>query len=178
MRKILLVLVFALAATSTMAQSLVRYHGEVNIGGSFGVIGAPVNFVNFHTIQGVNITDYASVGVGFGLDMHNEFREFNGSSYGFSSKETDLLFPLFLNAKGYLPLTKKIKTYLSVDFGGKFGLTEQAKGYQPIFVAPAVGVLLNNFLFQIGFSIEDDLGLLGGGYSGVGAVQLKFGWSF
>ena len=178
MRKILFVLVFALAATSTMAQSLVRYHGEVNIGGSVGVIGAPVNFVNLHTIHGVNITDYASVGVGFGLDMHNEFRKFNGSSYGFSSKETDLLFPLFLNAKGYLPLTGKIKTYLSVDFGWKFGLTEQAKGYNPIFVVPAVGVLLNNFLFQVGFSIEDEPGLLGGGYSGVGAVQLKFGWSF
>lgn len=179
MKKILFVLVFAFVASSAMAQSIVSYHGELNVGGSFGVLGPPINFVSFHTIQGVGITDYASVGVGFGLDMHNEFSELGGSDYGFAGMETDLLLPIFLNAKGYLPFAKKNKVYLSLDFGKKIGITEQAKGYLPLFAVPAVGVMLNKFLFQIGFSIEDELGMLGGsGYSGMGAVQFKLGAKF
>lgn len=178
MKKILFVMVFAFVATSAMAQRLISYHGEVNIGGSFGVGDNAVSSVNFYTIQGVNITDYASLGVGFGLDLHNDFRSLKDMGLGFPGKETDLLFPLFANVKGYLPLARNMKAFLSVDFGGKFGLTELAKGYNPIFVTPAVGFMFSNFMLQVGYQYETEVGVLGGWPIEINAIQARFGICF
>jgi len=51
---IILVIVSAMSVFTTMAQTSVKYNGEINAGYSIGVGSYPVNRVNLNTIQGTS----------------------------------------------------------------------------------------------------------------------------
>ena len=72
MKKITLLVIMIVTAFTLNAQSLVKYHGEVNAGYSVGIGTFATNRVNIHTIQGVDISKYFSTGVGIGLDYLRE----------------------------------------------------------------------------------------------------------
>ena len=75
MKKITLLVIMIVTAFTLNAQSLVKYHGEVNAGYSVGIGTFATNRVNIHTIQGVDISKYFSTGVGVGLDYYHELYE-------------------------------------------------------------------------------------------------------
>lgn len=68
MKKITLLVIMIVTAFTLNAQSLVKYHGEINAGYSVGIGTFATNRVNVHTIQGVDISKFFSTGVGIGLD--------------------------------------------------------------------------------------------------------------
>lgn len=53
MKKITLLVIMIVTAFTLNAQSLVKYHGEINAGYSVGIGTFATNRVNVHTIQGV-----------------------------------------------------------------------------------------------------------------------------
>ncbi len=67
---IILVIVSAMSVFTTMAQTSVKYNGEINAGYSIGVGSYPVNRVNLNTIQGIKVGEYFSTGLGLGLDWY------------------------------------------------------------------------------------------------------------
>ena len=103
MKKLLL-----LAATAAMAISAVnakipvKYHGEADLGYSIGVGTFSTCRANLHTIQGVQVGRYFSAGLGLGLDHYHEFYEIGV-----------LAIPIYLNLKGYIPVSEKVAPYIS-----------------------------------------------------------------
>ena len=69
---IILVIVSAMSVFTAMAQTSVKYNGEINAGYSIGVGSYPVNRVNLNTIQGIKIGEYFSTGLGLGLEGHGD----------------------------------------------------------------------------------------------------------
>ena len=55
---IILAMIFSISVFTTMAQTSVKYNGEINVGYSIGVGSYPVNRVNLNTIQGIKIGEY------------------------------------------------------------------------------------------------------------------------
>lgn len=163
MKKLLL-----LVATATMsvcaanAQTPVKYHGEVDLGYSIGVGTFSTGRVNVHTIQGVRIGNYFSTGVGLGLDYYHEASE--------------LFIPIYLNLKGYLPVSEKIAPYFSFDIGAGVGATSGVSGTSGMYCTPAVGVKAGKFKAQLGYNIqrlsESGIGI------NMNAIQLKVGLMF
>ena len=94
MKKLFLLLAAVCVASFAIAQSPVKYQGEVDLGCSLGVGVLSSGRVNIHTIQGIRVGDYFSTGVGFGAD------------YYISGQ--DMTIPLFLNFKGYIPTKSKV----------------------------------------------------------------------
>lgn len=164
MKKLLLT---AIAATVSLcaahAQVPVKYQGEVDLGYSIGVGEFATGRVNLHTIQGVKIGDYFSTGVGVGVDYYHE-------------GEAELMIPVYLNLKGYLPVSEKVSPYLSFDIGAGIGATEGVSGLSGMMLTPAIGVKAGIFKAQIGYNVQRI------SESGVGvnfnALQIKVGVMF
>ena len=97
----LLIVTTVISANIAKAQVQVTYQGEVDAGYSIGVGTFATSRVNLHTIQGIRIGEYVSTGLGLGLDYYHEFYD-NG----------ELVIPIYLNIKGYLPVSKKVSTFL------------------------------------------------------------------
>jgi len=164
MKKLLLT---AIAATVSLcavhAQVPVKYQGEVDLGYSIGVGEFATGRVNLHTIHGVKIGDYFSTGVGVGVDYYHE-------------GEAELMIPVYLNLKGYLPVSEKVSPYLSFDIGAGIGATEGVSGLSGMMLTPAIGVKAGIFKAQIGYNVQRI------SESGVGvnfnALQIKVGVMF
>lgn len=116
---------FAQAQTNTN----IKYQGEVLAGYSAGIGTFGLDRVNLHTIQGVRFNEYFSTGLGLGLNFY--------PNYIYDAPE--LSMPIFLNAKGYLPVSNSTKLFLSLDLGVSVGLTEGMSGMSGFLIAPAVG---------------------------------------
>ena len=123
MKKILSTLVIAVAAVSISfaASPLINYSGEVNVGFATGnklkyediTTKSSLNRPFFETVHGVNITKFAFVGAGVGIQGY-----FGAENKGTpKEKWNTVTLPLFVNVKGMLPL-KSVKPYLSASFGG------------------------------------------------------------
>lgn len=164
MKKLLLT---AIAATVSLcavhAQVSVKYQGEVDLGYSIGVGELATGRVNLHTIQGVKIGDYFSTGVGLGVDCYHE-------------GEAELMIPVYLNLKGYLPVSEKVSPYLSFDIGAGIGATEGVSGLSGMMVTPAIGIKAGKFKAQIGYNVQQ---LSDSGVSvNFNALQIKVGLMF
>lgn len=112
MKRILfLAVVSAMSVVTAMAQTSVKYHGEINAGYSIGVGSYPVSRVSLYTIQGIKVGDYFSTGLGLGLDwykgLYAEYWEKQGKA-----DMGELAMPIYLNMKGYLPVNEKVAPYL------------------------------------------------------------------
>lgn len=143
MKKITLLVIMIVTAFTLNAQSLVKYHGEVNAGYSVGIGTFATNRVNIHTIQGVDISKYFSTGVGIGLDYYHELYE-----------KGELVLPLFLNMKGYLPDTETVNPFFSLDLGVGIGLTKGVDGMAGFICTPSVGVKLSHCTLQVGYQMK------------------------
>lgn len=168
MKKLLLAAALAVATLLTArAQSpvSVKYHGEADLGYSIGVGTWATGRVNLHTVQGVQITKYFSTGVGLGLDYYHEPEEGG-----------ELVIPIYLNLKGYLPVGAKVSPYFSFDIGAGVGATEGVSGLSGLYCTPAVGIRAGRFKAQLGYNVQRF------SESGVGismnAIQIKAGLMF
>ena len=166
MKKLFLLLATAICvASSALAQTPIKYQGEVDLGFSLGVGTWAINRVNVHTIHGAKIGDYFSAGLGLGSDI-----------YVAQGEESDLIIPIYLNVKGYLPTKTKVTPYASFDIGGGFGASEYAKGLSGMMLSPAIGVKVGMFKAQVGYNVQK---ISESGISiNFSAVQLKAGVMF
>lgn len=152
-------------STSSNNSFGVEYIGEIDLGYSVGVGEDWASFdrINIHTVHGVKFGQYASTGLGTGLDM-----------FMFDGEVSDYVIPVFVNAKGYLPITSRISPYISCDIGAGFLFDKDFNSADEVgFVcAPAVGILLNCFKVQVGYNLYkfEDLNF--------GAIQFKIGFVF
>lgn len=166
MKKLLLLVAMAtMSVCAANAQVAVKYHGEVDLGYSIGVGTFATGRVNVHTIQGVQIGKYFSTGVGLGLDYYHEFYE-----------KGELAIPIYLNLKGYLPVSKKVAPYFSFDIGAGVGATSGLTGMSGLYCTPAVGIKAGKFKAQVGYNIqrvsESGIGI------NMNAIQIKVGLMF
>lgn len=154
MKRILfLAVVSAMSVVTAMAQTSVKYHGEINAGYSIGVGSYPVNRVSLYTIQGIKVGDYFSTGLGLGLDwykgLYAEYWEKQGKA-----DMGELAMPIYLNMKGYLPVNKKVAPYLTFDIGYGIGLTEGLDGFGGLYITPGVGIKVGHFKAEVGFNVQ------------------------
>ena len=166
MKKLLLLAVaIVMSANAVNAQGLVKYHGEVDLGYSIGVGTFGTGRVNLHTIQGVQISKYFSTGLGLGLDYYHEFYD-----------SGELVIPIYLNLKGYLPVSKRVSPYFSLDIGAGVGATAGVSGLSGLYCTPAVGVKAGKFKAQIGYNVQR-MSESGFGIN-MNAIQIKVGVMF
>lgn len=106
MKKHILLFAFALLSTAAFAQNQsVRYQGEVQVGYAIGIGDRKIDRQSIHMINGVRFNPYFSAGLGLGLDIYQ------------SDGETLLSLPLFVNLKGYLPVSQAVSLFASFDLG-------------------------------------------------------------
>ena len=183
MKKIYLFVVAVFCATTSFAQVPVKYHGEVDAGYSLGIGLISIDRVSLHTIQGICIGKYLSTGIGLGaeymftnLGVDDEYGYYNGDEEDFA-----MLLPIYLNIKGYLPVSEKFSPYLSFDVGSGFGLSNDEFYYGGVYLNPAVGVKFGLLKVQIGYNLQRgtlESGDLKVGALNMGAMQLKVGIMF
>lgn len=108
-----------------------RYEGQIAFAYGLGVgqISKLIctDRVVFETVHGVRISPYAFVGAGIGL---NYFYTKYQVTDGYLQDEISgfCILPIFINAKGYYPLSDKFALYLSLDLGAATSLSKYVKG--------------------------------------------------
>ncbi len=166
MKKFLLLVAMAtMSIGAANAQTPVKYHGEVDLGYSIGVGLLATGRVNIHTIQGAQIGKYFSTGIGIGLDYYHEFYE-----------KGELAIPIYLNLKGYLPVSEKVAPYFSFDIGAGIGATSGITGMSGLYCTPAIGLKAGKFKAQLGYNIQR-ISEAGIGVN-MNAIQIKVGLMF
>ncbi len=191
MKKHILFFAFALLSTAAFAQSqTIRYQGEVQAGYAFGIGDNAADRLSIHMINGIRFNPYLSAGIGVGLD----FYDVEGTSF--------LSMPLFLNVKGYLPVSQKVSLFASFDLGYSVALkSEKGSGWldntsfdaklgmKGFMVTPAVGasfkVAENKAInLSLGYDIKTATadvtvqGHKGSGTTKCNAIGLKLGYAF
>lgn len=176
MKKLILLAIAALTIVGTTnAQTpKVKYQGDVQVGFSAGIGTFALDRVNIHMINGVRINKYVSAGIGIGLDCL--------MPYNFSYNLPELTMPIFVNAKGYLPVSQKTDLFLSIDLGCSIGLTEGVKGMSGFMFTPAVGASFKvgnskAITLSAGYNLQS---WSSGGLVSINAdaISIKLGFSF
>lgn len=173
MRKvvILLFLVCLFGQSQVNAQHNYRYQGDVEVGFAAGIGTFGFDRVNVHSTHGVRFNEYFFLGAGTGLDCF--------TNYIYDLPELSL--PLFLNTKGYLPVSPKVNMFLSLSIGASIGMTEGVKGLSGLLFTPAVGTSIKvkdhkAINISLGYNMQK------WGDSGItlnnDAVALKVGFQF
>ena len=148
------------------AKGKVSYQGEVDLGYSFGVGKRASERVNIHTIQSIKVGKYFSTGIGTGFDFYYDFDD-----------SSEAIVPVYLNLKGYYPVSKNVSPFVSCDVGLGVGVTGDLDNDTGLTVAPAVGVVWGVFKAQVGYNMQKvkniDLGKLS-----MSSVQVKIGIMF
>lgn len=106
-----------------------KYQGEVAFAYGLGV-GDASNVLNtdrilFETVHGVRVNPYLFVGMGLG------FNYFYGllSDYGYEEDDDTMgVLPVFVDFKGYCPVSPKTSVYLAWDLGAAVGVSDLAEG--------------------------------------------------
>lgn len=168
MKKILLCALVTLLSLSLMAQdevsqkpkSFVHYQGEVWAGYNFNCDVFAFSSFELHTVHGIGVSDYFSTGVGLGFDMFNDFT----------------LMPLYLNVRGYLPVSKKTRLFLNVDGGVAFDLGRNYVSLFAIYFNTSAGAsfkIKQKSAFNLSFGYRAYIG------PGIlGAIDLRAGFQF
>lgn len=90
-----------------------KYQGEVNTSYSF-CVDEELNNLGLEVINGVRFSRYLYAGVGL------------GATANFSDEA--ILFPVFIDFKGYMPVTGKMDLIAGVDVGTKLDYTYDMSG--------------------------------------------------
>lgn len=159
----------------------IRYQGEVNIGFATGgklnmevegikeKIGTDFSRPFLETVHGVRVGDYLFAGVGVGL-QHAYGKFMNDERLDFDEDEVPnwntTMMPIFLNLKGYYPVTKHFAPYISLSLGATTTLGSDLS--------------FTDSYFDSGYSEWIDTKLKGGFYCdfGVGFTARKFNFGF
>lgn len=107
----------------------IKYQGDIQAGYSVGIGSMAQDRVNLHFINSARFSDYFSAGLGVGLDLYTNF----------IYDAPELALPIYLNAKGYVPVNRATSFFLSFDLGASIGLTEGMEGMSGLMLVPAVG---------------------------------------
>lgn len=152
-----------LMVVSADAKGKVKYHSDYSLGLGLSFDDDTSGRVSLHTIQGIKVGKCFSTGIGVGGDL-------------FFEDDTYVFVPVYLNIKGYLPISKRVTPYLSVDIGENFGVTNNIKGVKGLYCTPAVGIYLGRFKVQVGYNIQR---LSSDGYKfNSDGLQVRFGFAF
>lgn len=177
---------FAATAQKTTVQSVTRsrtyktslkdisiwYQGEVSLGFATGdnLVSKELadgyktsNKTDFsrpliETVHGVRITNYGFIGLGLGMQY----------SYGNLFKEAPdlgnwdmLMMPIFVNMKGYYPVTEHISPYLTLSLGGTpvltsvFSSEEGTSLFGGFYCKFGGGVSYKKWIFDLGVMHQD-----------------------
>lgn len=156
--------------TYRMSELKVWYQGEVNLGFATGgkvVWDGDIEKTNFdrvflETVQGVRITKYGFAGLGTGL--HYIYGRFD-PKYKKSERWNTLLMPIYLNLKGYYPVTDDFAPYASMSFGGSAALASNLNDdFDSSYGSYSVR-LRGGFYYQVGVGIT------------YGALNFGFGYT-
>lgn len=164
MKKIILLIVamIALFASTAMAQEQekkVKYHGEVFVAGDAswsnviydGQKASDTNLLMYgtslHTIHGVKIGDYFSIGLGLGIDFIIGADE---ETVG-SAELSGLLIPTYLDCKFWIPTKGKVTPFFMAEGGGSFMIYPQT--IRPLYGA-GVGFKAGKFMMSLGYMNE------------------------
>ena len=120
-----------------------RYQGEFAFAYGLAVsegMGDLFPRIVFETVHGVRINPYVFAGVGLGVNyFYKDLYFYDGwNIYELGSGGTVL--PVFVNAKGYLPLTKKVALNLSLDLGAAIGVGGYFNGGTEFYTSIGPGV--------------------------------------
>ena len=165
MKNFLFVVALIMATSMGINAQSAKYQGEFDLSYSIGTGTFSTGRLNIHTIHGAKIGNHFSIGVGVGLDYYHEFYE-----------KGELIVPIFLNTKGYLPIGEKTSPYLSMDFGYGIGATDGVSGLGGLVWSPAIGIKHNKVKFQLGYTSQE-LSEYGIGLK-MNAIQFMFGIVF
>lgn len=90
-----------------------KYQGEVNVSYTFDM-SEELNNLNLEVINGVRFSRYLFAGAGIGAtaDLSDEA----------------IIFPIFVDVKGYLPVARKLDLTAGVDVGTKLDYTYDMTG--------------------------------------------------
>lgn len=168
MKKSLLVLFMSAIALCSSSQITPKYQGEIELGYSVGVGTFSSNRVILQTIQGAKIGDYFSAGFGLGINYYHELYSDVGSG--------ELFVPIFLNMKGYIPMTEELTYFVSLDLGYGIGVTEGVSGWEGFLWSPSFGLRYHEFKFQLGYTSQR-VSEYGFGFN-MNAFQFKIGVMF
>lgn len=158
MKKILLLFLismFTIGMCRAQSSTKVKYQGEVVTGYSLGIGAFNIDRINIHTIHGIRVNQFFSIGVGLGLDYYYHYDWYVNSDY----EASELSMPIFLNTKGYLPVSEKTDLFLSLDFGASVGLTDGVSGMKGLLITPSVGSAFkvsdrNSITLSLGYNYQ------------------------
>lgn len=188
--KILILLLVLLAFTTEVkaqnhpSPNRARYQGEILTGYGFGVGDYSFDRVYLDLIQGVRVGKYFFAGIGSGINLIMP---------KYSHEKVELFAPLYVNLKGYLPVSKMVTLFLSVDVGTAFAFSNN--GYKShlidgnFYVAPAVGIsIANRANISIGYDSHtidtpyrgEPVCVIGGynSYANSSAISIKVAYQF
>lgn len=167
MKRIYLLLgLLTLAVGMANAKGKVSYQGEVDLGYSFGIGKSAAERINIHTIQGIKVGKYFSTGIGTGFDFYYDFDD-----------SSEAMVPVYLNLKGYYPVSEKVSPFISCDVGMGVGVTGDLDNDTGLTIAPAVGIVWGVFKAQVGYNMQkvNNIDL---GKPAMSSVQVKIGIMF
>lgn len=156
--------------TYRMSELRVWYQGEVNLGFATGgkvVWSGDIEKTNFdrvflETVQGVRITKYGFAGLGTGL--HYVYGRFD-PKYKKSARWNTLLMPIYLNLKGYYPVTDDFAPYVSMSFGGSAALASNINYDHYGSYDSYSERLRGGFYYQVGVGLNYGILNFGFGYT-------------
>ncbi|HJA98687.1 MAG TPA: hypothetical protein H9779_03695 [Candidatus Alistipes avicola] len=94
----------------------------------------------FETVHGARISPYAFIGAGLAIN-HFYKDQVIFEEYWVTQKDNrGTLLPLFVNIKGYLPVSRKVAFYLSGDMGAALDLSNSFDEKTKLYVAAGPGV--------------------------------------
>ena len=155
-RFLIILAMFMIAGFSANAQS--RYSGEVDFGYSLS-LDEVFDQVGVSTTHGISINERLFLGAGVGVNYAYDIEQ--------------VMMPVYANLKGFLPLSEKTSFFASADVGYTIGFDNDYLGgsVSGFYCCPAVGVKLNKFKVQVGYSMLVD-------YITLGCMQFKVGFAF
>lgn len=157
-RFLIILAMFMIAGFSANAQS--RYSGEVDLGYSLSLneIFDLGDRVGVSTTHGILLNERLFLGAGVGVDYDYDFEQ--------------IMMPVYANLKGFLPLSEKTSIFASADIGYTIGFdNDYGESIGCFYCCPAVGVKLNKFKVQVGYSMLVDV-------LTCGCMQFKVGFTF
>lgn len=165
MRKVLILLLFTLLVAAAAAQTpkKVKYLGEFSIGYSFGQGIYDMDRVTTRTVNGIKVKKYFSTGIGVGIDF---LRDYNYEYY----------IPVYLNLKGYLPVSNRLDLFVSLDGGGYLETTADSPFGQGWMLTPSAGIQLKAGRIGLFLSVGYEMLFLQA--HNQNAIGLNFGLSF
>lgn len=114
MKKHILLSVFMfLSIVSFAQQKESKYQGEIQAGYAYGSGGSDIDHAGVSMINGIRFNDYLYTGIGVGVD------------YYYQNRTSFISLPVFVNVKGYLPISGKTSLFASLDCGYSIGLKNE-----------------------------------------------------